>query len=105
MLRILMSLTAHNASETGPKLALIITNELLRRVSIGSRLPQELGGPSVGRSARHTDMDDFPRLQFNEEQRKERTKEAIGDLEKIAGPPSSSLLMEEGRPLLPAWTR
>jgi hypothetical protein len=52
-----------NTSETGPKLALVITNELLRRVSIRSRLPQLLCGPSVGRRVRHTDMDHFPRLQ------------------------------------------
>jgi len=70
-----------------------------------SRLPQLLGGPRVGRRARHTDMDDFPRFQFNDEKRKERTKEEIGDLEKIAGPHISSVIMEEGRPLLPSWTR
>src|SRR6266568_6649907 len=68
-----------------------------------SRLPQLLCGPRVGRRARHTDMDDFPRFQFNDEKRKERTKVEIGDLEKIAGPHISSVIMKESRPLLPSW--
>jgi len=69
-----------HTSETGPKLAIIIANEILRRLSIRSRFPQLLCGPSVGRASRHTDMNDFPRLQFNEEKRKEWSKEQIGDL-------------------------
>jgi hypothetical protein len=32
-----------NTSETGPKLAIMIANEILWRVSIGSRLPQRYG--------------------------------------------------------------
>ena len=46
-------------------------NEVLRRLSTGSRLPQLLRGPSVGRKSRHTYVDDLPRLQFNDEKRKE----------------------------------
>src|SRR5258708_6730788 len=56
-----------NTSETGSKLAIMIANEILRHLSIRSRLPQLLCGPSVGRRARHTHVDDFPRLQFNDE--------------------------------------
>ena len=92
-----------NTSETRSELTIIIANEIFRRVSIGSRLRQLLSSPSVGRSARHTDVDDFPRFQFNEEKRKERTKVEIGDLEKIAGPHIGSVIMEERRPLLPSW--
>jgi hypothetical protein len=58
-----------HTSETGPELALMIADELLRRVSIQSRLPQGLGSPSVGRRARHTDVVDLPRSQCNAEQR------------------------------------
>jgi hypothetical protein len=90
--------------ETGSELTIIIANEIFRRLSIGSRLPQLLCSPSVGRRACHTDVDDFPRFQFNEEKRKERTKEEVGDLEKIAGPNISSVIMEESRPLLPSWS-
>ena len=69
-----------HSSETGAKLAIMIANEVLRRVSRRSGLPQLLRGPSVGRRARHTDMDDLPRSQFNNEKRKERPKEEIDDL-------------------------
>ncbi len=51
------------SSETGSELAIMIANEIFRRVSIGSGLPQVLCGPRVGRRARHTDMDHFARFQ------------------------------------------
>jgi hypothetical protein len=38
-----------HARETGSKLVIPITNEIVRRLSIRSRLPQLLGGPGVGR--------------------------------------------------------
>ena len=72
-----------NASEIGSKLAIMIPNEILRSLSIRSRLPHLLSGPSVGRRARHTDVDDFPRFQFDDEKRKERTNEEISDLEEV----------------------
>ena len=92
-----------HSSETGSKLAIVIANEILRSLAIRSRLPQLLCGPSVGRSARHTYMDDFARFQFDEEKRKERPKEEISDLEKIASPDFTAMIAEEGRPLLPSW--
>ena len=49
-----------HSSETGSKLAIMIADELLRRLYIGSGLPQGLGGPRVGRSVRHPDMAPFP---------------------------------------------
>ena len=69
-----------NTSETGSKLAIIITDEILRRVSIGSRLSQLLRSPSIGGKSRHTDMYHFPRSQFDDEEGKERAKEQIGHL-------------------------
>ena len=48
-----------HTSETGSKLAIVITNEIPRRLSIGSGLPQLLSGPRVGRRSRHP-MYDFP---------------------------------------------
>jgi len=50
-------------------------------------------------------MDDLPKSQFNNEKRKERPKEEINDLEKITGPHISGVIMKEGCPLLPPWTR
>src|SRR6266516_1822965 len=52
-----------HASEPGSKLAIMIANEIPGGLSIWSRLPQLLRGPSVGRRSRHADMDDFPRFQ------------------------------------------
>ncbi len=49
-----------NSSETGAKLAIIIANEVLRRLSIWSGLPKLLCSPSVGGGLRHTDVDHFP---------------------------------------------
>jgi hypothetical protein len=46
-----------NTSETGPKLAIIIADEVLRRVSIRSRLLQLLCEPRVGRRPCHTHVD------------------------------------------------
>ena len=46
-----------HSSETGSKLTIMITNEILRRLSIRSGLPQLLSGPRVGRRSRHPDMD------------------------------------------------
>ena len=51
-----------HSCKTGSKLAIVIANEILRRLSIRGRLPQLLYSPGVGRSARHTDMDHFARL-------------------------------------------
>jgi hypothetical protein len=50
-------------------------------------------------------VDDFPRFKFDDEKRKERTKEEISDLEKITGPDFSRMIAQERRPLLPAWAR
>ena len=94
-----------NTSETGSKLAIMITDEILRRLAIRSSLPQLLCGPSVGWRARHTYVDDFPRLQFDEEKHKERPKEEISDLQKIASPDFTRMIAEEGRPLLPSWAK
>src|SRR5258706_8911969 len=94
-----------HASKTGPKLTIIIANEVLRRLSIGSRLPQLLCGPSVGRKSCHTHVDDFPRFQFDDEEGKERTEQEISDLQEITGPHISSVIMQEGRPLLPSRER
>ena len=46
-------------------------------------------------------MDDLPRVQFDDEKRKERTKEQVIDLEEITGPDISPMITEEGLPGLP----
>jgi hypothetical protein len=66
-----------------PECAIIIPDQIFWGLPIRSRLPQLLRNPGIGRRARHTDVDDFPRFQFDDEKRKERTKEEISDLEKV----------------------
>jgi len=83
----------------------MIAHEIFRRVSIRGRLPQLLGGPSVGRRARHTNMDDFPRFQFTDEKRKERPKEQVSHLEEITGPDLSCMIVQKRPPALPRWAR
>ena len=91
-----------NSSETGSKLAVMITNEILRRLPIGSCLPQLLGGPGVGRTSRHPGMDDLSRFQFDDEKREKRTEAQVGDVQEIAGPDLPSMIAEKGRPTLPS---
>jgi len=72
------------ASETGSKFVITIANELVRRLSIGSRLPQLLGCPGVGRRSWRfvdTHMDDFTRLHIDHEVGKQRAKEEVCDLQ------------------------
>ena len=49
-----------HAFEIGSKLAIMITNEILRRLSKGSCFPQLLRRPSIGRRACHADLDHLP---------------------------------------------
>ncbi len=69
--------------ETGSKFAITITNEILRRLSIGGCLSQLLCGPGIGRRAGDTHMDHFARMQFDNEEGEQRTKEEIGDRQEV----------------------
>jgi len=96
-----------NTSETGSKLAIIITDEILRRLSKRCGLPQLLCSPSVGWRASHSDMDHFPRFQLDDVERKKRTKEEVSHLEEIAGPNLSPMIAQKRPPALPhraRWT-
>jgi hypothetical protein len=68
------------SSEIGSEFAIVIPNQVLGCLSIRGRFSQLLCGPSIGRRARHTGMNDFPSFQFNDEKGEERPKEEIGDL-------------------------
>ncbi len=95
----------YHSSETGAKLAIMIANEVLRRVSIGSGLPQLLCGPSVGGGLGHADVDYFPRSQFDDEEGKHRAKEQVSHLEEVAGSDLSCMIMQKRLPALPRWAR
>jgi len=89
-----------NSSETAAKLAIVIANEILRRLSIRSRLSQLLCGPSVSRRPCHTNVDHSARLEFDDEECKERAKKQIGHLQEIAGPHVFCVIAQKRRPVL-----
>ena len=60
-----------HASESGSKFGITIANEIVRRLSKGSRLPQLLGGPGIGRRSCDTHMDDFTRVHLDNEEDKQ----------------------------------
>jgi hypothetical protein len=47
--------------------------------------------PEIGRGSRNPNMDNFARLQFDEEEGKERPKEEIGHLQEVARPDLSCM--------------
>jgi hypothetical protein len=94
-----------NSSETRPKLAIVIANKILRRVSIWSCLSQLLCGPLVSRRPCHTNVDHSARFEFDDEERKERAKEQVGHLQEIAGPYVFCVIAQERRPILSSWSR
>ena len=94
-----------HARERGPEFANVITNEIFRRSSIRSRLPQLLGGPGVGRRTCDTHMNDSPRLHIDNEEGKQRMKEKVGDLQEITCPAVFGMRVQEGGPILSSLSR
>jgi hypothetical protein len=66
-----------HARERAPEFALVLTNEIFRRLPIGGCFSQVLRHPSLGRRARHAHMDHPSRFQFSDEEGKERPKEQV----------------------------
>ena len=63
-----------------PKFAIVITNQILWRLSIWRSFSELLGNPRIGRRSCYAYVDYSPRLEFDNEERKERSKEEIRDL-------------------------
>ena len=57
-----------HARKTGSKLAITITDEILRSLPIGSRFPQLMCSPGIGRRAGDTHMDDLTSVDINDEE-------------------------------------
>ncbi len=66
----------------------------------GVSLSQLLRGPSVRRRACHTNVDHSARLEFDDEEGKERAKKQIGHLQEIAGPHVFCVIAQQRRPVL-----
>jgi len=90
-------------SEVGPEFAIVIPNQILGCLSIRGRFSQLLRHPGIGRGACHAHMDHFPRLQFYDEEREERPKKQIGDLEEVTRPDLCGVAVHKGRPFLASW--
>jgi len=86
--------------ESWSEFAIVIVNEESGYLPIRRSLSQLLCDPCIGRSFRHTYMNHSPRFQLNDEERKERAEEEIGDLQKIAGPDVFCVSVQEGSPVL-----
>ena len=82
----------------GSKLAIVISYQILGSLSIRSRFPELLRNPGIGRSSCHTNMDDLTRLQFDEEEREERSKEEVGYLQEVTGPDLSCVVARDRSP-------
>jgi hypothetical protein len=49
-------------------------------------------------------MDHFARVQFNDEESKERTEQQVGDREEVTSPDLLSMSAQEDCPVLPPWS-
>ena len=58
--------------KAGPKFAIVITNQIFRRLSISCRFSVLLRHPGICRRSCHAYMDYPPRFEFGNEKRKER---------------------------------
>ena len=73
-----------HTSEAGPKFAVVITNQILWSLPIRGGFSKLLCHPGIGWGSSDTDVNHPSRLQFDEEEREERSKEEIGHLQEIA---------------------
>ena len=75
-----------NPIEGHPKLAIVITDEVLRTHTIGRGFSKLLCRPRVGGRACHADVDHFARVQEGGEEGEQRAEEEIGDWQEVARP-------------------
>jgi len=92
-----------HTSKARPEFAIVITNQIPGREPIGSRFSQVLRHPGISGRACHAYVDHLARLQFNNEERKEGSKEEIGDLQEITGPDLCGVGVQKRAPLLTSW--
>ena len=84
-----------HACEIQPEFSVVIPDQVFGCLSIRSCFSQLLRHPEIRGRARHIHMDDLSRLQFNDEESKERTEEEVSHLQKITGPPPPTPLPQE----------
>ncbi|SRR6266566_5650492 len=69
-----------HTSKARPKFAIVITKQIHWRLPIRCSFSQLLRHPGIGRRPCHAYVDYPPRFEFDDEKRKERSKEEIRDL-------------------------
>ena len=92
-----------NPREGHAKLAIVITDEVLRTHAIGGGLPQLLHGPRIGGRSCDADVDHSARVQFDDEEGEERTEEKVRDRKEVARPDLLGMGVQERLPGLPTW--
>ena len=89
-----------DARQLGAVLAVVISKKETRSLVKRGGFTQVLGDPLIGWMPGHSDMDHCARAEFTNEERKERSKPEIGDLEDVAGPDLVRVIVHEGGPRL-----
>ena len=87
-----------NPRESHPKLAIVISDEILRPHTKSRGFAKLLGSPCVSGRACHTDVDHFARVQFDDEEGEERTGEKVSHEKKVAHPDLLGLSANERPP-------
>ena len=72
--------------ESGPELAVVVTDQVARALAERGGLAQLLGDSGIGRVARRTHMDDPPRGQLDDEEGEERSEGEVRHGQEVAGP-------------------
>ena len=93
-----------HCGEPLPELVIVASDEQFRSVTIGYGLADLLGRPSVGGTAGHIEVNSFPRALDYEEEREDRAKEHIVELQKVACLIVAAVIADERVPALAPCT-
>ncbi len=84
-----------HAAETGSKLAVVITYQILWCLPIRGGFSQVLGHPGIGRRSCHSHVNHLARLQLDNKAREEWSKEEISDLQEVTRPDLSCVVARD----------
>ena len=92
-----------HASEARPKFGIVIMYQILGCVPIGGGFPELLRHPGISRRSSDAYVDHLARMQFDDEEGKEGSKEQIGDLQEVTRPDLCDVGVHKGCPPLTSW--
>jgi hypothetical protein len=93
-----------NPRESHSKLAVVISDEILRPHTKGRGFAKLLGSPRVSGRACHTDVEHFARVQFDDEEGEDRTEEKVSHGKKVARPDLLGMSVNACPPGLSMWS-